>query len=192
MLQTAKNNRKETPMIIDHKIGDITNPNNPDDIIIGMNDTVDDLRGFSVPYATSLRREVPLPLTLGTVFSFDYRNSRRKLHMLICHKIGFGGWENAAEYVRFAMDYLNHQNRLAQIPRNFSIVPIGTGEIGRRDEANHVSIHTAIATSHLPVTMYIRGDKDHRPVPLEMAPLELVARAYWNPSIGERRISIAA
>ncbi len=175
-------------MIQDIKIGDIASPSNPAHIIIGMNSTLDDLRRLGITYATQLSGELTHPLVLGSVLSFRFKSGARKLYMIICHHIGYGGWKNAAEYVRFGLDYLKH---VSQADEQFSIVDIGTGEIGQRDGADHAAIRTAIATSHLPVTLYVRDDMDQH-APVEKAPLELVAYAAWHPLHGEQRIYMAA
>jgi hypothetical protein len=174
-------------LIKDIKVGDITDPRNRRHIIIGMNSTLDDVIGIGVPYANKLRASLVNPLTLGHVLSFRYDEGRR-LHMIICHNIGFGGWKNADQHVRFGMDYLNQTEGETG---EFSIVQIGTGKIGKRDGADHVAIRTAIATSFLPVTLFVRGESMMLPAVLAEPPHHMEAYAVWAPECGRQNISVA-
>src|SRR4051812_21268231 len=99
-------------------IGDILSPSNPRDIIIGMNTDLEDVTGIGLRF---VRNVIPLlALDLGSVISFDF-DQKRKLHMIICHKLGKGGWADAEQYVRFGLDYLEHLNDTG---RQYSIVQI--------------------------------------------------------------------
>ncbi len=133
--------------------GDITHPSNKRDIIIGMNAQLQDVTGIGRKFVRDLIP--PKALELGSVISFDF-DHRRRLHMIICHHLGKNGWVEADKHVRFGMDFLNHMNDLK---RKYSIVQIGTGRIGQRDGANVADIFTAMATSYLPVQLFI-----HRPI----------------------------
>ena len=160
-------------------VGDITNVTNKRHIILGMNDTLEDLvNRIGRPYVEKLRASLTKPLELGSVLSFRF-DQDRNLHMLVCHKIGFGGWKDADKYVRFGLDYLEHAEYNGR--DEFSIVQIGTGPIGIRDGAVFHSINTAIANSYLPVTLFVR-DTCGLPTPdVDNMPLEMVAYAAWTP-----------
>jgi hypothetical protein len=92
-------------------------------------------------------------INLGTVLTFEF-DEDRYMHMIICHHLGDDGWDYADKYVRVGMDHL----WTTQDERKYSIVQIGNGAIGKRDGANTAAIHTAIASSYLPVTMWIRRE----------------------------------
>ena len=162
------------------EVGDITSPCNKKHIILGMNNTLEDLvNRIGRPYVEKLRANLTHPLDLGSVLSFRF-DQKRDLYMLVCHQIGIGGWSNASKYVRFGMDYIDHTDNKGD--HEFSIVQIGTGPIGRRDGADYPSIHTAIADSHLPVTLFIRDTVD-TPVTIQL-PKKLVAYGIWHPEYG--------
>lgn len=139
-------------MIEGIKIGDITSPkDNPDaDIIIGMNIALHDVRGIGRDAIKNITHA--FDLDLGSVITFPF-DENRNLHMIICHQLGMGGWDDADQYVRFGMDFLWQQrpHKRAQ----YSIVQIGTGRVGERYGADVPSIITAMATSHLPVTLFV-------------------------------------
>lgn len=135
-------------MIKSIEVGDILDPSNEADVIIGMNVSFADVRGIGKPFVERIQRT--RIVTLGSVVSFDLDGSR-ELHMLVCHLLGEGGWKEADKYVRYGLDYL-WKTRLG---RSFSIVQIGTGRIGRRDGADPVAIHSAMADSFLSVHLYI-------------------------------------
>ena len=170
-------------MIKDIVVGDITSPDNPADIIIAMNTTMEDLTELAKRFAKRLPA-VEEPFELGSVLSFRFDQSRN-IHMLICHRIGFGGWESADKYVRFGLDYLwNMDNEVNETPeRKYSIVKIGTGPIGLRDGADSVAIRTAIDTSYLPVTMWIRDPELGYAVTKTIEP-RYVYRT-WSPTVGQ-------
>jgi hypothetical protein len=165
--------------------GDITSPQNPRDIIIGMNTDLHDVTGIGLRFVKNL---IPLKaLDLGSVLTFDF-DAQRKLHMIICHHLGPSYWYNADQHVRFGMDYLHYMNDSG---RKYSIVRIGTGRIGQRDKADHAAIHKAMAESYLPVNLYTFDPKTAEAVTqVERAPL--VATAAWNPSHGPIPLQMAA
>ncbi|MBP6869061.1 MAG: hypothetical protein KBC16_03055 [Candidatus Pacebacteria bacterium] len=135
-------------MIKDIVVGDITAKSNKSDVIIGMNSELRDVTGIGLRF---LRNAVPSKLLkLGTVISYDFDESR-KIHMIICHHLRQGGWVGAEEHVRFGLDFLNHVSE----GQDHSIVQIGTGRVGKRDGANPALIRTAIADSHLPVSLFV-------------------------------------
>lgn len=142
-------------MIREIVLGDITSPKNHADIIIGMNSTFTDVLGLGRRFIK--RISAPHPITLGSVVSFKY-DGLRQIHMLVCHEIGRGGWENSQKHVRYGLDYLWH----CHPDRKYSIVEIGNGRVGRRDGANPGKIKTAIATSFLPVTLFVFDDGRHQ------------------------------
>ncbi len=145
-------------MITDILDGDITSPKNRRDIIIGMNPGFEELSALGHRF---LGNVVPLDLMkLGSVLTFDFDGERR-LHMLICHLLGHGGWEDADKFVRSAMDHLWQSDGA----RQYSIVKIGGGAVGKRYGADQGAIITAMATSHLPVVLYTR--------PTSMLPYEV-------------------
>lgn len=173
--------------IIGQKIGDITSPiQNPErDIIIGMNQSLKDVRGIGRDALAGITHA--FDLSLGSVITFPY-DARRNLHMIICHSLGEDGWTDAEKYVRFGLDFLWQQND----NRKYSIVQIGTGRVGRRDGADAAAIHTAIATSYLPVLQFIVKPDD---VITESAVLELFPQPpsrVWDRQQGEMQLDWAA
>ena len=70
--------------------------------------------------------------------------------------------------------------------RLFSIVNIGTGEIGQRDGADAVALRTAITSSFLPVTLFVRAFRSPSYVPVEREPLR--AFRAWSPIQGQRSL----
>ena len=137
-------------MILNTVIGDITLPDNPNDIIIGMNTSLGEASAIGRPFVTD---DIPEELlVLGGVLTFEFDESR-KLHMLLCHELGQDGWNGAEKYVRFGMDYLWQRYHGE---REFSVVKIGSGPIGQRDGADVGSILTAMADSYLGVVLYLR------------------------------------
>lgn len=168
-------------MIKDIVSGDITSPENRADIIIGMNSKLKDVTGIGMPFVSNVK--TVHPIELGSVLSFKFDGSRQ-LHMIVCHHLGPGGWEDADMHVRFGMDYLWHTSKR----RKYSIVKIGTGRVGIRDGSDPIRIHTAMATSHLPVTLFIYDPKEKVAV---VSALErpLVPYRAWHPVHGEERIA---
>lgn len=163
---------------------DITSTKYHQDIIIGMNTGFEDVRGIG---ARVLERvELLRKLSLGSVVTFPWDDSGRELHMLICHKLGSGGWTNADRYVRYGLDYLAHRENITE--RGHGIVQIGTGRVGKRDGADFTSIHTAMATSYLPLTLFVY-DKPQlvEPVSAEVRPLR--PASVWNVDDGFVRIA---
>ena len=162
-------------MILDIVEGDILNPYVTDDIIIGMNRQLEEVRGIGLSFTWQIQHTKPVKL--GTVFSFELGEGR-KLHMIICHRLGEGGWKDSDRYLRFGMDYLWQ----TEGPRPCSMVKVGTGPIGKRDGADVPKILSAIADSHLAVTLYV-----YRPPELVAAEARvalprqtLVAYRSWN------------
>lgn len=157
--------------------GDITSPDNPCDIIIGMNSQLQDVTGIG---RTFVQNAIPQKaLGLGSVISYDFDESR-KLHMIICHDLGRGGWRKADMYVRFGLDYLNHLNDGC---REHSIVQIGTGRIGKRDSADHSAIHTAMANSFLELDLYVFDSSKLRQPAADI--IELRPLSAWSPRHGD-------
>jgi len=169
-------------MINDIKVGDITSPENRADIIIGMNTKLQDVTGIGLPFVKKIN--ALHPIDLGSVLSFKFDDDRN-VHMIICHRLGDnGGWKDADMHVRFGMDYLWHTERNG---RKFSTVQIGTGRVGVRDGADPVCIRTAMATSHLPVTLFVFNPRETVAAVIE---LERPMTAYraWHPVHGEERL----
>lgn len=160
---------------------DITSPENPCDIIIGMNTALDDVTGIGRRF---VRDRIPAAaLDLGSVITFQF-DKKRRLHMLICHELGTGGWRGAPQYVRFGMDYLDHLDD----GRDYSIVQIGTGRIGRRDGADASAIHQAMATSYLLADLYVY-DAARQIAMAEVIDLPRPLRAW---SVAEGELQLAA
>lgn len=160
--------------------GDILKPQNHADVIIGMNAELQEVNGIGLPFTWQIRRAEQIPL--GTVFSFEL-DDERQLHLLVCHHIGEGGWVNADKYVRFGLDYLWQSEPHT---KKFSSVQIGTGRIGIRDGADFPSIHTAMATSHLPLELFIYKPLERVPAEVRaFAPRTLTAFRSWNIHEGE-------
>lgn len=168
-------------MILDIIAGDITHPDNRDDIIIGMNVKLSEVTSIGLPFVNQI--DLKHALVPGSVLSFPFRDGRF-LHMLICHELGVGGWEGAAEHVRYGLDYLRHTEPL----RSYSIVKIGSGKIGKRDGANVSEMIGAIANSNLPVVLYVYDAAAEATLQrvIEMPPLR--ASRAWHPVYGEERV----
>jgi hypothetical protein len=171
-------------MIRDILIGDITSPNNTRDIIIGMNTDLQDVTGIGLRFVRNL---IPAAaLELGSVISFDF-DPARKLHMIICHKLGHGGWKDADKYVRFGMDYLDHLN---DDRRTHSIVQIGTGRVGVRDDADAGAIRTAMADSFLCVDLFVYDGLAMEEAQSDREPLRPLFA--WNAMKGPVPLQVAA
>lgn len=154
----------------------------PSDIIVGMNPMLDELTDIVLPKGWRSKNRAPFPL--GGVVSFKL-NSKQLLHMLICHNLGVGGWEQADRYVRIAMDHLWS---IYGSSRYFSMVEIGKGKIGSRDGADHEAIHTAIANSWLSVDLYIF--ESSQPVAIQtITPKQLRAHSSWSPLSGVKKFA---
>jgi hypothetical protein len=172
-------------MIEEIIVGDITSFENKSDIIIGMNSTLEDVTGIGLPFVREIR--TVHPVGLGTVLSFRFDESGRDVHMIICHDIGFGGWEHADRYVRFGMDYLWQKSLFGGAQdAPFSIVQIGTGAIGKRDGADPAAIRKAIAESHLSVSLFVLDRADGKPAARVHQPLR--ALSAWSPLHGEEQL----
>ena len=163
-------------------VGDVTSSSL--NIIIGMNTRLGEASalGRQVLSDKSLTRE----LDLGEVITFDFGLNRR-LHMVVCHYLGQGGWMNAEKYLRFGLDYLWQTTKPAQ---EFAIVQIGMGVVGRRDGADDEALRTAMATSHLPLHLYIRGEAKQAEAHASVVPLRPLRT--WSPIRGEQEIRLAA
>ena len=152
-----------------------------------MNASLKDVTGIGRPYVENI--VAAYPIELGSVISFSFANNDpRKVHMIICHDLGEGGWNSAEKYVRFGLDYLWHTEPAA---KKFSIVNIGTGRVGKRDKADHATIRSAIANSFLPVRLYIWDQLQE----MEMAdqiPVALMPYRRWDMRHGEKRIQLAS
>ncbi|HEY0010913.1 MAG TPA: hypothetical protein VGB97_03330 [Candidatus Paceibacterota bacterium] len=145
-----------------------------------MNTDFKDVRGIATRFVANIMPD--MAPELGSVISFDF-DGKRKLHLIICHEIGEGGWKNADKYVRFGMDYLDHLTD----DRQHSIVQIGTGRVGRRDGADAPAIITAMAQSFLPVTLYIYDGVPMEAVLENRMPLRTLFA--WSPTSGMARIA---
>ncbi|MES3031126.1 MAG: hypothetical protein V4697_01795 [Patescibacteria group bacterium] len=159
--------------------GDITSPANLSNIIIGMNTELGELSALG---RQVLKDTLPPPelIDLGTVLTFQY-DSARLIHMLICHHLGSGGWRNSDNYVRVGMDHIWSTLRFP----HYSIVEIGKGEVGQRDGANAPKILEAIASSYLPVTLFIRGgDEITASEPMISPPQKLQFISGFSPKNG--------
>lgn len=172
-------------MIIGHQVGDITHPNNRRDIIIAMNTKLADVTKIGRPFVEGKYLKNG-ELELGSVLTYNFESSgRRRLHMMICHKLGEGGWDNAPQYLRFGLDHLWFNNR----QRRFSVVAIGTGRVGKRDGANVSDINTALATAHLEMTLFIQGEER---IAIATALRQIVPSKVWQPSYGSEELQVAA
>lgn len=171
------------------QVGDITDGKlNPRDIIIGMNTEMLEASAIGRPF---VKKVVPLKLlALGSVLTFQF-DKKRKLHMIICHHHGEGGWRGAAQYVRFGMDYLWQREEDGQ--RNFSIVQIGHGPVGRRDGADFSKIIRAISESSLPVVLYVRNPEIGRvEIPQAKNRINLQFEQGWSPDSGLHKVAVHA
>ena len=170
---------------------DITAANNKSDIIIGMNSILSDVTGIGLRF---VQNSVPSQaLQLGSVITYDF-DGKRRLHMIICHHLGEGGWDHADRYVRFGMDYLEHADRIdayGEGKRDYSIVRIGTGRVGARDGADHIAINRAMAESFLTVDLYVwKRTELMADVRAMRAPLR--PHRAWSSSVGEVPLLLAA
>ena len=175
-------------MICNIVTGDITSRDNPADIIIGMNSELSDVTGIGLPF---VKDAIPTRLIqLGSVITFDFDGDRR-LHMIICHHLGQGGWDGAERHVRFGLDYLDHLEQMHnERDRQYSIVQIGTGRVGMRDGADHTAIHLAMAQSHLELELFVFK-------PLQVANADVIAAplrpmSAWSPIHGENEVRALA
>jgi hypothetical protein len=162
-------------MILNISPNDITtlNPEEPSDIVIGMNTELKELDSIVLPQ--QWQAEQKYPLLLGSVLSFRL-DRKRNLHMIICHTLNNGGWTDADKYIRIGMDYLwfRHGNN-----RDFSIVQVGAGRIGTAGGADVNKIRAAMAASFLPVTLFIK-DSDRPANIREISPRQLSKPEAWN------------
>ncbi len=160
------------------KVGDITSPENPAHIIIGMNSQLNDVLGIGRRFVNKIRSVHPIKL--GSVLSFKF-DSTRNLHMIVCHHLGKNGWVGADMHVRYGMDYLWQTEDQAEL---FSVVEIGTGRVGLRDGADPAAIRTAIATSFLLVDLFIYQGPEVATAHDAAAPV-LQAYRHFHPTFGE-------
>ena len=166
------------------RVGNILSPDNPTDIIIGMNAEFDDVTGIGKPFIDQIVKT--RDVSLGSVITFDYDGSRQ-LHMLICHHLLKGGWDRADHYVRYGMDFLWNSDP----NRDYSIVNIGTGRVGKRDNADHAAIRTAMSTSFLPVDLFVLNESE-RPAAAMAQVIPLKPLRMWDMARGETDIRLAA
>lgn len=169
-------------MILETFAGDIESPLNPRDVIIGMNRDLSERTPFAI--SVSNRHKIVTPVEMGSVLSFEYRDGR-KVHMLVCHEIGQGGWNDADKYVRWCLDYLWY----TAPERQYSVVHIGTGRIGKRDGADGAAIMTALAQSHLEMVLYQKSTLNQEALPAVVQPALIHAYRLWQPSKGEMRLA---
>ena len=172
-------------MIKNIRVGNILSPENDSDIIIGMNLQFKDVLGIGKPFVDRIVRT--RDLRLGSVISFEH-DDERELHMLVCHRIGKGGWKDAEQFVRYGMDYLWQKRQ----DRKYSIVNIGTGRVGKRDGADHALIRSAITSSFLPVDLYILNEKERIPAEATASVVPLRPFRIWDTERGEVSIRLAA
>jgi hypothetical protein len=171
----------EGDMLRDFTIGDITDPANQSDIIIGMNPKLSEASAIGRPFVKNT--SVISQMKLGSVLTFRF-DKKRLLHMLICHHIGRGGWKDADKYVRYSLDYLWQQHG----GRSYSIVQIGKGPIGQRDGADISAIRTAMTTSFLEMDLYILPDYLEKRVGVSEIPI--IPFRVWDMKKGEREIRV--
>ena len=137
-------------------------------------------------YAEKLRQELIHPLALGSVLKFDFgRGSEQKLYMVVCHKIGMGGWKKADMFLRYGLDSI-YMNTVGK----YAIVDVGTGLVGVQDGADTALLRKAMADTFLPLDLYVRANELQSLT--NTAPLELVARAAWHPHGGTQNFAMAA
>ena len=172
-------------MIKDIKVGNILDCSNRSNIIIGMNTEFSDVRGIGKPFVERISKT--RTIRLGTVVTFNYDNDR-ELHMIVCHTLGRGLWSNAEQYVRYGMDYLWNCDRES----NYSIVNIGTGRVGMRDGADHASIRGAIASSYLPVDLFILNEPERIAAEATARIIPLAPLRMWDMQEGQVPIRAAA
>jgi hypothetical protein len=169
-------------MIIATPIGNITtlNQDEPADIIIGMNTTLEQLDSLRLP--KQWQTDLKAPIALGSVLSFQL-DRMRQLHMLICHHLGKDGWKDADKYVRIGMDHLwtRHKEQ-----RDFSIVKIGAGRVGTAGGADVNKIRAAMAASFLSVTLVMH--EANKPVDISsIKSTQLSKPKVWSPLTGLER-----
>lgn len=166
-------------MIKEILYGDITDEKkHSGDIIIAMNTELKEASaiGRTFTCTTSIKEQV----NLGSVLTFQF-DSERLLHMLICHRIGLGGWMDADKYVRYCLDYLWQQHR----DRAYSIVQIGKGLVGQRDGADVPAIRTAMTNSFLEMDLVILPpEAEEIQVAVKVAPM--VPFRVWDMERGEQ------
>ena len=172
-------------MLNNIRFGDITDPHtNPGDIIIAMNTELSEVSALGRPFIKNIAALDELELGSVLTFSFDHQ---RHLHMLICHRLGLGGWVDSEKYVRYCLDYLWQQHR----GRQYAAVQIGNGQIGQRDGANVSEIRTAMATSFLELDLVIMPQALEAQVAVDHPSLGAPFR-IWNMGKGEREIQVSA
>ncbi len=171
-------------MITGIETGDITSRRYKCDIIIGMNVDLADVHGIGrrvLQNYESLRGS----LSLGSVITFPW-DAERELHLLICHRHGKDGWVGADRHVRYGLDHLNY--REGKTERGHGIVQIGTGVHGMRDGADFTSIHTAMATSFLPLTLFVHKPEEREAVSnAQVIPLR--PSRVWSMEHGEQALA---
>lgn len=167
-------------MIIGHQVGDIAAPQNHRDIIIAMNTSLAEPSKLSKSFVSD-KYLTDGELELGTVLTYTFSGkgkNERLLHMVICHRIGVGGWQDTEKYLRFGLDYLWFTAR----NRKYSIVTIGEGRVGLRDGANIAAISRAIADSNLQMVQFQQGDAE---TVLALAIQKARPVMAWVPQFGQ-------
>ncbi|MDP1689676.1 MAG: hypothetical protein Q8L52_00485 [bacterium] len=173
-------------MIVDIHHGDITDLRNKRDIIIGMN--VKLAEASAIGRRVLVDKIITRDMQLGDVITFKF-DAERDLHMIICHRLGVGGWAcHADAYIRFGLDFLWQHSKGNN---EFSIVKIGCGLVGRRDGADSTAIHTAMTNSFARLHLFV-WDKPKRTETnvVNLPPLQPLRT--WSSGRGEREIRIAA
>ena len=169
-------------MIREIIFGDITDPAlHQGDIIIGMNTTLGEASVIGRPFAKDIG--VLNQIDRGSVLTFEF-DAERKLHMLVCHRLGRGGWADAEKYVRYSLDYLWQKYG----ERQFGIVQIGHGPVGQRDGAIVPDIRTAMANSFLEMDLFILPEEQEARVAVAQRPLKPLF--VWDMGRGEREIRV--
>lgn len=144
-------------MIFKKVNGDIlsTTDNPFGDIIIGMNT---ELRELSELARNFVGGSITGPVEKGSVLTFKYDGLRR-IHMIIIHDLNPKGWEDGPKYLRLGLDLLWMQSQKERggefmDGREFSIVQIGNGKVGKKYNANVFELEKAMHNSFLPLTLY--------------------------------------
>ncbi len=169
-------------MIAEIIYGDIVDLKlNSNDIIIAMNTKLAEASALGRPFVYNVKTLDELELGSVLTFKFD---ETRLLHMLICHQFRSGGWVDSEKYVRYCLDYLWQQHR----DRQYAIVQIGNGYVGRRDGADAPVIRTAMADSFLNVNLFIQPEVEEARTAAK-APLG-APFLIWDMERGEREIQV--
>lgn len=167
-------------MILQEKHGDITYlVDNPyGDIIIAMNTELKELTRLGRRFVGG---SISGPVEKGSVLTFKYDELRR-IHMIVIHDLEPNGWDGAEEYLRYGLDDLWKEAQEEDRDREFSIVQIGKGPVGRKYGADPIALRKAMEDSHLNMTLFIQDEK---------APVAAAVRPKLiSPSLQFMRISV--